>query len=300
MFKCKIENVKNNILTLTQNESDFQVLSITGLNPPNAQINTSTIAGLDGAKFNSSKLQSRNIVIMLKINGDIEANRIKLYKYFITKEWCKFYYENEHRNVYIDCYVETFECDFFTNKEIAQISLICPNPYFKDMQEIVNDISKAVAAFEFPFAHGSKGATNPDVPIDTATDNAIPFSTIDTSKITNVYNDSESETGVIIEINILGTVDSIQIKNTKSGDTFTLNYHFIESDKIIIDTNKGQKSIRLIRDAITINLFTGVKKGSTFFQLSIGDNFFAYTADDGSSDAFIHIVFKHYNVYRGV
>ena len=300
MFKCKIENIKNNILTLTQDESNFQVLSITGLNPPNAQINTSTVAGLDGLKFNSSKLQSRNIVITLKINGDIEANRINLYKYFATKEWCKFYYENEHRNVYIDCYVETFECDFFTNNETAQISLICPQPYFKDMDEIIDDISKAVAAFEFPFAHGSKGATNPYAEIDDSTDNAVEFSTIDTSKVTNVYNDSESETGVIVEIDILETVNLIEIKNTRTGDNFILEYNFVENDKIIIDTNKGQKSVILIRNAVTSNLFTAVRKGSTFFQLSIGDNFFGYLVDEGASDDLIHLVFKHYTVYRGV
>lgn len=300
MFKCKIENVKNNILTLTQDETNYQVLSITGLNPPNAQINTSTIAGLDGAKFNSSKLQSRNIVITLKINGDIEANRINLYKYFATKEWCKFYYENEHRNVYIDCYVETFECDFFTNNEIAQISLICPNPYFKAMEEIIDDISKVLAAFEFPFAHGSKGATNPSVPKDSSTDDAVPFSVIDVLRVTNVYNNSESETGVIIEIDIMGVVNSIQIKDTRTGNTFNLEYNFIENDRVIIDTNKGQKSVSLLRNGITSNLFTAVKKGSTFFQLSIGDNFFSYIADNGESDDSIYVVFKYYDTYRGV
>ena len=300
MFKCKIENVKNNILTLTQNESDYQVLSITGLNPPNAQINTSTIAGLDGAKFNSSKLQSRNIVIMIKINGDIEANRINLYKYFATKEWCKFYYENEHRNVYIDCYVENFECDLFTNNEIAQISLICPQPYFKDMQTIIDDISKALAAFEFPFGFGSKGATNPSVTKDTSTDSAIEFSTIDTSKITNIYNDSESMTGVIIKIDVMGTISKLLIKNTQTGELMTLSYKFLENDRILINTNKGQKSIVLVRNGVTTNLFTALVKGSTFFQLTIGDNFFSYTADNGSNDDLVHIIFEHYNIYRGV
>ena len=300
MFKCKIENVKNNILTLTQNESDYQVLSITGLNPPNAQINTSTIAGLDGAKFNSSKLQSRNIVIMIKINGDIEANRINLYKYFATKEWCKFYYENEHRNVYIDCYVENFECNLFTNNEIAQISLICPQPYFKDMQTIIDDISKALAAFEFPFGFGSKGATNPSVTKDTSTDSAIEFSTIDTSKITNIYNDSESMTGVIIKIDVMGTISKLLIKNTQTGELMTLSYKFLENDRILINTNKGQKSIVLVRNGVTTNLFTALVKGSTFFQLTIGDNFFSYTADNGSNDDLVHIIFEHYNIYRGV
>ena len=286
MFKCKIENIKNNILTLTQNESNYQLLSITGLNPPNAQINTSTIAGLDGSKFNSSKVESRNIVITLKINADIEANRINLYKYFATKEWCKFYYENENRNVYIDCYVENFECDLFVKNEIAQISLICPNPYFKDMETIIDDISKAIAAFKFPFSIN--------------TNNYIPVSTIDTSKVTNVYNDSESETGMIIEVNVLNKINSLQIKNVSTGETFGVKYSFVENDRIIIDTNKGEKSIKLIRDGLTSNIFTAMTKGSTFFQLDVGDNYFSYLVDDGVNDNLVQIRFKHYTLYRGV
>ena len=77
MFKCEIENINHEILTLTQNESEYQVMSITGLNPPNAQINRSTVAGMDGTKFNSSKLNERAITIILKLNGDVEKTRIK-------------------------------------------------------------------------------------------------------------------------------------------------------------------------------------------------------------------------------
>lgn len=285
MFTLKIENIKNTILELTQNEDKYQVLSVKGLNPPNAQINRSTVAGLDGSKFNSSKLEERNIVITLKLNGDIETNRINLYNYFNTKQWCKIYYKNESRDVYIEGYVETCECDLFTNNEIMQISIICPNPYFKGMEEIVDDISKSIAAFEFPFAIDSTG---------------IEFSRIDNSKITNVYNNSESETGVIIVIDVLNNCDKIQIKNVSTGETFTLNYNFLEDDKITIDTNKGSKSISLLRNAQTINLFSGLTSDSTFFQLSIGDNYFSYLVDNGTNDDAIHIVFKHYTLYGGV
>lgn len=285
MFVCRIENTKNNILRLTQNESDFQILSVQGLNPPNAQINTSKIAGLDGSKFNSSTMNERNLVIMIKLRGDIEKNRIRLYSFFRSKEWCKFYYKNNSRNVYIEGYVESIECDLFSNKEIIQVSIICPNPYFKGVEEIIDDISKSVAVFEFPFAINLPG---------------IELSTIDDSKITNVFNDSESETGVIITINVLGTASTIQIKSTSSGEIFTLNYDFVENDRITIDTNKGKKSVSLLRNATTINLFSAVKKGSTFFQLDIGNNFFSYLVDDGANDDVIQIFFKHYTLYGGV
>ena len=186
MFTCKIENNRNNILTLTQIESVYQIIDISGLNPPKAQINTS---------------------LTIKINGDVEKNRINLYKFFRIKELCKFYYKNSTRDVYIEGYVETVDVDLFTNNEIMQISILCPNPYFKNAEEIIDDISKVLSAFEFPFAIN--------------TSEPIPFSNIDISKITNVYNNSESETGVIIEMDFLGTVNTIQIRNTQTGKTET-------------------------------------------------------------------------------
>lgn len=285
MFVCKIENTKNNILRLTQNESDFQILSVQGLNPPNAQINTSKIAGLDGSKFNSSTMNERNLVIMIKLRGDIEKNRIRLYSFFRSKEWCKFYYKNNSRDVYIEGYVESVECDLFSNKEIIQVSIICPNPYFKGVEEIIDDISKSLEAFEFPFAINVPG---------------IEFSTVNNSKITNIFNDSENETGVIITIYVLDSMSKIQIKGTSTGETFTLNYDFVKNDRITIDTNKGKKSVSLLRNATTINLFSAVEKGSAFFQLDTGDNFFSYLIDDGTNDGAVQIFFKHYALYGGV
>lgn len=299
MFEAKIENKKGNILTLTDRETDFQITSIIGLNPPSAQINTTNLAGIDGAKFNSSKLQTRQIVITLKLNGwgeTVENNRQLLYRYFPTKEWCKFYFKSDYRDVFIEAYVENFEDDLFEKHQTVQISLLCPQPYFKDIEQIIDDISKVISAFEFPFTFGSNGAKESD----SNTDDAIPFSEIELNKITNVYNNSESETGVIIEIEILNNVNKIAIGNTQTGESMILEYEFLADDRIIIDTNKGQKSITLIRNGIRSNLFTAIQKGTKFFQLSQGDNFFTYLADDGASDTSINIVFKHYTVYRGV
>ncbi len=284
MFTCKVENTRNNVLTLTQDEDNFQVLKITGLNPPKAQINTTKMATLDGKKFNSSTLNERNIVITVKLNGDVEKNRIRLYSFFRPKEWCKFYYKNNSRNVFIEAYTENVECDLFTNNETMQISLLCPEPYFKDIQEIIDDISKILSKFEFPFSIDEEG---------------IEFSTLDISKITNIHNISEMDTGVTINIDIYSHIEKLLIKNTSTGETLTLNYQFQSNDKVIINTNKGHKSIKLIRNAETINIFSAIEKGSAFFRLNIGDSFFSYLADDGENDSFVHIVFRRNTLYGG-
>lgn len=286
MFTFKIETFEKSIIELTQRESDYQIVNITGLNPPNAKLNFSNVAGMDGSLFNSSKLETRNIVITIKINGDIEKNRLDLYRYFRTNQYCKMFYKNGRRNVYIEGYVETLECDLFSNSETAQISVICPNPYFKDMEIIVDDISKVIKKFHFPFS------INIDEPIS--------FSEIDLNKVTNVVNSSESETGLIINATFFGNVKKFEIRNTITGEQLMLNYLFMENDILTIDCNKGNKSITLIREANEYNLIPYLIKGSIFFQLSIGDNHFSYLADDGSSDHLVSIKFKHYNVYRGV
>ena len=264
----------------------LEILSITGLNPPSAQINTTNIAGLDGAKFNSSKLDTRNIVIMLKINGDVESNRLNLYRFFRTKEPCTFYYKTVNRDVSINGYCENVECDLFSNAEIMQVSIICPYPYFKALDEILVDISNQMAAFTFPFS------INIDEP--------IVFSLYIDNKITDVINNSESETGVIIEIDVLDSVSEIEIRNTDTGDDITLDYTFLAGDRIMINTNKGQKSITLTRDGLTSNLFSALKQGSVFFQLAVGDNHFGYLVDSGAHDEDVSITITYSSIYRGV
>ena len=303
MFIARIENKIGEVLTLTQTESEFQVIRIDGLNPPKANVNMLSMANIDGARFNNSKLETREIVITLQLNGsgaEVEANRQRLYRYFPTKEWCKFYYTNNYRDVFIEAYVVTLEVSPFDNAQQMQIAIECPQPYFKSLNLIIDDISKQIARFEFPFAFGSKGATNVGVPSDPDTDDAIPFSEIEMDRVTNVYNNSESECGMIIEINIIQPIETITIQNTDTGEFLTLNYSFQQEDKIMIDTNRGQKSIVLIRQGITTNIFPSLVKGSTFFQLGIGNNYFGYTLGEGVEDSFVHIIFKHHIQYRGV
>ena len=286
MYTAKIENKAGNVYVLTDQESIYQVMSIQGLNPPKATINLTPIAGIDGDQFNSSKLESRNIVLMIKINGDVELNRQNLYNYFVTKEWCRFYYSNGHRDVFIDGYVESLECDFFSNSEYAELSIICPQPYFKSLDQMIVDISNTLALFEFPF---SIEYDAPEV-----------ISSLETARVTNLFNPSPSETGVMIDIQFLDSVSKLEIKNVETGEDLTLQHTFLADDQVEINTQIGQKSAVLIRNGARTNIFSKIQKGSTFFQLRAGDNFFGYLADSGASDSDVVIRFRYYLTYRGV
>ena len=284
MYTAKIQNAVGNILTLTGNEANYQILSITGLNPPSANVNTTSIAGLDGSKFNSAKLNTRNIVIKLRLNGDVEANRLLMYTYFVTKESCTFYYKNDRLDVSIKGYVEKVECNFFAKSELMQISIICPYPYFASIAEIIADISNETSVFTFPFA------------IDF--DDPVPISLYQADKITTVINDAESQTGVIIAADFMQPVSNLKIVNVDTGEYLKLSYGFQAGDRVIINTNKGQKSVYLTRNGTTQSIFGALQSGSTFFQLAVGNNDFTYEAD--SRENYVFIIFRFHNLYRGV
>lgn len=286
MFTAQIENKNGDVLTLTGQEASFQLLDITGLNPPAAQINTATIAGMDGAMFNSSRLNTRNIVLLIKINGNAEENRLRLYTYFRTKDWCKFYYANGSRDVSIEGYVESVECNMFSNAETAQISIICPNPYFRSIDEEVAHSGNIQPGFTFPFS------INVNEP--------VVISSISEDETIRVLNSSETDTGVVVEIEAERSFSQLVIENTRTGESFELDYSFIQGDTIYINTNKGEKSVYLIRSGQIINMFPALKLGSKFFTILPGENVFQYSVDGTESSDAVYFTFRYYNVFRGV
>ena len=96
MYTAKIQNSSGALLNLTQNESAYQVTSITGLTSAGATVNVTSLAGIAGGVFNSSHVNTRNIVITLSLCGDIEANRLQLYNYCPEGEKVRFNIQQQH------------------------------------------------------------------------------------------------------------------------------------------------------------------------------------------------------------
>lgn len=285
MYNLSVQTANGEVLQLTGKEAVYQILSVAGLNPPAAQINTTSIVGMDGAAFNSSKLQTRNIVIMCRINGDVEENRLALYRYFRTKDPCRVYYSNDTVDVYIDGYVDSLECDYFTQGETAQISIICPYPYFRSVQQMTVSSNTAIGLFTFPF---SINIGHP-----------IPISSYDGAESVNAHNPAESEAGVNIEVHLSAPCTMVEIKNTTTGESMRLRYAFETGDAILINTTKGAKSVALIRNAVRSNLFAALQPGSVFPQLAIGNNAFV-TLMDGYVNSAAYTVYRYSYNYRGV
>lgn len=293
LFNLKVENTRGQIFTLTNKEQDYQVTNIDGLNPPNAVINSNAVAGMDGSRFASSRLGERNIVLTIKINGDVEKNRLYLYQYFRTKQYCKIYFENGSRNVYAEGYVETIECPQFENGETMQISIICHDPFLKSVEEIIYDISQVIAAFEFPFAFGANGVVE-----ETTTDDAIEFSTIEKNQYVNVINTGDDVSGFIIEALALGNVTNPAFYCVDTNEKMELNCSLVAGDILIINTNKGSKSIHVNHNGVDSNYLRYLQKDSSWLKLQLGDNQFTFDADTGAD--LLQVVFRYRTRYEGV
>lgn len=284
MYNFEVENEFGIKLKLTQNESNFQIVKIDGLTPPSANIFTNVIANMHGELYKNSRITMRNIVIQIKIRGNIEQNRIKLYDFFSPSKWCKLHYRNKSRNVFVDGYIENLEDDLFSNSQIMQVSIICPDPFFKDENEIVIDISKQYDAFEFPFEIDSSG---------------IEFSTIDTDRSTIVVNYGDVDSGMIIELStVQGTINNPVIYNYQTGEQLRINDSINEGEKIIVNTNKGKKSLIKIVDGVERNIINKFDIKTTWLQLRRGANYFTYSAD--SQSELLKVEIKQNTLYLGV
>lgn len=282
MYTFIVENQYGEQMELTHNPA-YSISSIDGLDPPDATINTTKNAGADGSEYNSSYANDRVITITLYINMPAETNRINLYRYFKSKFPTRLYYSNGSRNVYIDGYVQSVQVNFFEKKQTAQITINCPKPYFNTVSENVQEFSSIESLFEFPFSIPESG---------------IPFSTISSYTEKSIINYGDVETGVIISLKANGAVVNPKIYNVLTKEYFNLNISLQDGDEIIINTRRGEKSVSLTRAGVTSGIVGLLQDGSTWFQLSPGDNVFTIDADSMVEN--ISLTFTVIDQFEGV
>lgn len=281
-------------------KSGLLIKSIEGLGPSEATINAKEIATSDGALFNSARVNSRNIVLTLGFlfHPTVEDMRQLTYKYFPIKQRLTIRIETDNRIAETYGYVETNEPNIFQKEETTQISIICPDAYFYSAGSDGNNVtvfSGIEDAFEFPFSNES------------LTENLIEFGKIHYSQEQTVYYNGDAEIGIIITIHAIGTAKNVTIYNTGTRGIMKIDtekieqltgYGIINGDDIIISTVKKDKYIHLLRNGEYINILNALDKDSEWFQLTKGDNIFAYTAEEGATN--LQFKIENRTLYEGV
>lgn len=288
MFNLTFENERGDTLALSpasDMSTPYAIVDIDGINPPKATINTSQLALIDGAKFNSAKLEMRTINVAFVIQDDAAANRVNVYKVLKTKHPVSVGYKSETRDVYISGYVESIEVDYGGNPQQISVAVLCPYPYWQAAQSIVNDLSSVIGMFHFSFA----STETPE----------LVFGYIDPIVSIEVENGGDIETGIIIELYASEAIENPKVIDYETGEYIQLEMTMEQADLVTIDTRTGHKTATLLRGGVTSSVFNAVAKGSTWLQLAIGGSTFTYTADGGAATG-LSVKISHTNIYEGV
>lgn len=279
MYELIVENYRGEQLQLVPNPNYY--VEVDGLTGGTAAINTAVAGNSAGSHFNSSRAEEGDMSLSIMPRGNIEKNRIELYRYFKRGKFVKIFYKNSMRDVYKEGYVEQSPSgSLFSEKETMEISIVCPQPYWQSTSQNVTDISDVMPRFIFPFA----------------IEEPIPFSELEKGTEKTVFNNGDVESGIIIELQADGAVSDIVIYDAFGG-SFAVNYPMEAGDRITINTYEGQKRMTLLKDGVESNVFKYVGDNPTWFALEPGDNVFIISAT-GSEN--LQVRYFNYNLYEGV
>lgn len=283
MYSLIIEKENGEQLELTNNETKWQIVSIDGLNPSDADITTKELANWDGSVFVNGRIEKRSITIEMYLNGDVEENRLFLYSYFKSSKYIKLYFQTDSRNVFIEGYVEKINIDLFEEHQVMQISILCPNPFFQSVPKQEKKLANIIGGFYFPFAIEEEG---------------IEFTTYESERVITIYNYGEISTGMEVVFTFNGTVENPALYNRNTGEYIRLVDTFSRGEEVRINTTRGSRGAYKIDEEAEQNLVSKIDINTTWIQLESGRNYFSLKADSGV-DNLIAIIYNS-TYYQGI
>lgn len=273
-FRCQNKTLE------MKRESEFRVITITGLEASEYSINTIN-SNQDGAIVTYRKIESREIVITgdVKKNSNEDVNRQTLISFFNPKSDGELKIRRNNNEKKISYAVSSFR---FTNKKMNEwlqfeLVLICSNPYFESIDNFGKNIASITKQFAFPLVICPK--------------KIMGYKTFNNNVL--LLNDGDCETGCEIHIKAVeGAVSNPKI--SLNEQFISINVDMAIGDELVINTNLRQKSIALNGR----NVIQKIDRKSSFFNLNVGDNVMKYDSDEGYQQMEVNVYFN--KKYLGV
>ena len=243
----------------------------------------------DGGTYQGSVAKVRNIVLYVMDNPQSENfvynqdNRDLLYSLFKKDEEGTLIYTENEQSRKIDYYSEGVKR---ANKgsRLFTISLICPNPMFKDNIDHNVAMANWVDGFEFIHEFIEEGEE---------------FAYRSPIQLINIVNDvAANNIGLTIKITAIGTVTNPSITHVETEKSLAVGsnampFEMVRGDVLIITTKINDKHVRLTRGGVTTEVNEYLTEDSEFIQLMYGNNSIAYTADEGEEYMVVDIKYAY-------
>lgn len=250
---------------------------------------------VDGSNIDNVKAMPRGILLTLALRGDIDESR-EFFKSFIKSKQRASLIEtkDDGTEIIITGIARIPPYTYMEQLNKIQLELYCGQPYWEDIEFLIETISEVVDLLYFPVGGIPFGK------IDVSSNKVIgrPFGEISIAKEDTIHNDGDTTVGMTIEIVALSTINNPKIAcstGEQNGWFMKVNIAMKPNDVIEINTTKGQKSISYNGNS-TVN---GVPilsllefQGKDWLQLETGDNTFNVLSDDEVFDAYFNIYAK--------
>lgn len=269
LSKVEVRGAQGNLLVLPLEDivEGLMVEEIEGLDPVKATIVSSSFATQDGAQYQSSKRESRNIKIHLGLEPDPEFDTVRtlrkrVYDFFMPKAPVNLrFFMEDGLTVDIAGRVESCDTPMFVQEPTVDISIINFDPDFLNL-----------------------------------TPSLLNGNTTSTTTETLVDYDGTVETGIVFTLNVNRSVNDFSLYHrTPSNELRTLDFSapLVAGDVLTISTVSGNKGATLTRAGVNSSILRGVSPQSNWTELAAGDNYLRVYATGAAIPYSIQYVMRY-------
>ncbi|NJP37927.1 phage distal tail protein [Alkalicoccus luteus] len=269
--------------SITFGGDNFKVIFFEGFGNLDADVQTQRSPYQDGGSRKGVVLEQRPLYIEFLLQGesweDLSSQRQLVSRVFNPKIPGKYTLSYGEKTFEIEGSPESvpyFGQEATNHLQEVSVSVIAPDPYWRDPIEV----SRALRAFEgtfqfplrFPLRFGQRGDSET---FDNTGDVAAP-----------------------VKIDIQGPVEVPQLFNQTTGEFIRVNINLRGGDILHIDTDENHKRVEIYRRGNVIRAFGFLDRRSDLWKLAPGENVIRYSADRGQRESIVTISYQ--NRYVGV
>jgi hypothetical protein len=277
------------------------ITEIEGLGPPDADLIFTKMVNIDGSIYNFGRINGRNIVIKARFlyAKTIEEARLQSYRFFHIKKPLMFQIETDNRKVYTVGYVEKNEPNIFSNECDIQVSIMCEDAFFKDVNDYSEESFSAIEPL-FEFVYENEGF-----------EPVTEFGNKGDKTVVTITNNGDIEVGYTITLRATGEVSNPSINFISTGESLTFDTdviakmsggkQFDNGDEIILTMLDRTKNCYFYNSSTGqyVNILNLVDQDFSWPKLTPGPtNMYHVSADYGED--YLRVYIDYQALYEGV
>lgn len=269
--RIEIQKKDGRVLTLPiYDPTSFQIKDIQGLDPVKSNIVTSNFSQMDGAQYQSSRREMRNIIFKLGIDtsntyGSVKTLRKQLYDFMLPKTEVKIKFIQEGvPTLLIDGLVESFDSPLFVKDPEANISILCFDPdFYSEQTNLISGLSTS-------------------------------------SEVNNeTLYDGDVDSGFVFKLTAINTMNTFTLQNTLTdGNVRSMIFEslitpLLAGDILTISTIPGDKYVTVSRSGVESSMLWAIDPASEWIKLYPGVNKIRVSSYVTDSNYTIEYTSKH-------